>query len=166
MLLILQNGLYCLLFFLLVKCAVRDNGMNCLYFYPKAYIAEAQRRGLADQKTIMKQGKHFMIPFCIGMLAVLVVIISFWNRVTDFRTAYLQACLFLIVMNWFDGIVMDRLWVGHSHAWEIAGMEGVPYVKPWRTVLIKRSLGTVLYLIIALAVAGMVVLLGKFESLG
>ena len=161
MLLILQIGLYCLLFFLLVKCAVRDNGINCLYFYPKAYIEEAEKCGLADKEAVMKRGKYFMIPFCIAMLLVPVVIISVWNRVTDFRTAYLQACLFLIVMNWFDGIVMDRLWVEHSPIWKIAGMEGVPYVKPWKTVLIKRSLGTILYLIIALAVAGMVVLIGK-----
>ena len=161
MLLLLQIGLYCLLFFLLVKCAVRDNGMNCLYFYPKAYIEEAEKRGLAEQEAVMKQGKHFMIPFCIVMLLVPVGIISVWNRVTDFRTAYIQACLFLIVMNWFDGIVMDRLWVGRRPVWKIAGMDGVPYIKPWKDVLVKRSLGTVLYLIIALAVAGMVVLVGE-----
>ena len=83
MLLMLQIGLYCLLFFLLVKCAVRDDGMNCLYFYPKAYIEEAEN-------------------------------------------------------------VMDWLWVGRSPVWSIAGMEGVPYIKPWKDVLVKRSLGTFL----------------------
>ena len=30
-----QIVLYCLLYLLLVKCAVRDSGRNCLYFYPK-----------------------------------------------------------------------------------------------------------------------------------
>ena len=43
MLLIIQLVLYCLLFFLMVKAAVKDNGMNCLYFYPKEYLDEAQR---------------------------------------------------------------------------------------------------------------------------
>lgn len=38
MLLIIQLILYCLLFFLMVKAAVKDNGMNCLYFYPPAFI--------------------------------------------------------------------------------------------------------------------------------
>lgn len=38
-------------------------------------------------------------------------------------------------------------------------MEGVPYVKPWRNILIKRTLATVMYLIIALAVAGIAVLI-------
>ena len=49
MLLIIQLILYCLLFFLMVKAAVKDNGMNCLYFYPPAFIDEAARRGLADR---------------------------------------------------------------------------------------------------------------------
>lgn len=161
MMLLLQNVLYCLLFIGLVKCAVRDSGLNCLYFYPKEYIEEAHKRGTADKDAVMKKGKRFMIPFCIGLLVVLVLIISVWNHVTDFKTAYVQAYLFLVVMNWFDGIVLDRVWVGHSKVWVIEGMEGVPYIKSWKTVLVKRTLGTVLYLVIALAVAGVVVLIGK-----
>lgn len=50
-----QIVLYCLLYLLLVKCAVRDSGRNCLYFYPKEYIAEAQRRGIADRDEVMKK---------------------------------------------------------------------------------------------------------------
>ena len=162
MLLVIQNVGYCLLFLVLVKCAVRNSGLNCLYFYPREYIDEAQRRGIiVDKEAVMKKGKRFMIPFCIGLLVVLILIIACWNHVTDFKTAYLQAYLFLVVMNWFDGIVLDRVWVGHSRVWKIKGMEGVPYIKSWKTVLVKRTLGTILYLIIALAVAGAVVLVGK-----
>ena len=159
--LLLQNVLYCLLYFLLVKYAARDSGRNCLYFYPKEYLEEAHKRGIADKDAVMKQGTRFMTFFCIVIFVVLVAIIAFWNHVTDFKTAYLQSCLFLVVMNWFDGIVIDRIWVGHSKIWVIEGMEGVPYVKSWKTVLTKRILATILYLVIALVVAGVVVLLGK-----
>ena len=159
--LLLQLVLYCLLFILPVKCAVKSSGLNCLYFYPREYIEEAQRRGIAEKDAAMKKGKRFMIPFCLGLLIALILIISVWNGVTDFKTAYLQALLFLVVMNWFDGIVLDRLWVGHSKVWVIPGMEGVPYIKPWKTVLTKRTLGTVLYLVIAAMVAGIVVLVGR-----
>ena len=161
MMILLELVLYCLLFFLLVKGAARNSGRNCLYFYSKEYLDEAQKRGIADKEATMKKGKHFMIPFCIVMLIVLVLILSVWHQVTDFKTAYLQAYLFLVVMNWFDGIVIDRLWVGHSKIWHINGMEGIPYVKPWKTVLIKRGAATVLYLVVALVVAGIVELLGK-----
>ena len=43
----------------------------------------------------------------------------------DFKTAYLQACLFLVAMNWFDGIVIDRLWVEHSRIWHIFVVAGI-----------------------------------------
>lgn len=161
MMLFLQNVLYCLLYIFLVKCAARNSGLNCLYFYPDEYIDEAHRRGVADKDAAMKKGKRFMIPFCIIIFVAVVMIISGWNRVTDFKTAYFQAALFLVVVNWFDGIVIDRLWVGHSKIWKIKGMEGIPYVKPWKTVLIKRILSTVMYLIIAFVIAGIVVLIGK-----
>ena len=160
MLLLLQNVLYCLLYASLIKCAVRNDGRNCLYFYPKEYIEEAQKRGIADKETVMKRSKWFMIPFCIIIFVALILIISVWNHVMDFKTAYLQACLFLVVMNWFDGIIIDRLWVGHSKIWKIEGMEGVQYLKSWKTIFIRRSAGTVLYLLIALAVAGIVVMIG------
>ena len=94
MLLLLQNVLYCLLYASLIKCAVRNDGRNCLYFYPKEYIEEAQKRGIADKETVMKRSKWFMIPFCIIIFVALILIISVWNHVMDFKTAYLQACLF------------------------------------------------------------------------
>ena len=161
MLLVLQNVLFCLLFISLVKCAARNNGLNCLYFYPKEYIEEAHKRGLADKDATMKKGKRFMIPFCIVMLVVLILIIAVWNHVTDFKTAYLQTVLFLVVMNWFDGIVLDKLWVGHSKIWIIEGMEGINYTDPWKKILIKRGLATIMYLVLAFAVAGLIVLIGK-----
>ena len=89
MLLLLQNVLYCLLYASLIKCAVRNDGRNCLYFYPKEYIEEAQKRGIADKETVMKRSKWFMIPFCIIIFVALILIISVWNHVMDFKTAYL-----------------------------------------------------------------------------
>lgn len=158
---VLQNILYCLLFIGLVKCAVRNNGLNCLYFYPPEFIEEAQKRGIADKEVTMKKGKQFMIPFCIVIFFILVPVIACWNHVTDFKTAFIQAYILLVVMNWFDGIVLDRLWVGHSKVWVIEGMEGVPYIKPWKSVLIKRTLAMILYLAVAALIAGLVVLVGR-----
>ena len=161
MIILLQLILYCLLFFLLVKCAARNNGLNCLYFYSDEY-KQAKKRGIVtDLDAVKKKGKKFMIPFCIVMLIALILIIAVWNNVTDFKTAYIQTVLFLVVMNWFDGIVIDRIWVGSSKIWKIEGMEGVPYVKSWKTIFTRRGLGTILYFIIALAVAGLIVLIGR-----
>lgn len=161
MLLLLQIILCCLLYLALVKCAVRDSGRNCLYFYPDAYLDEAQRRGIADKTEELRKGKRFMTFFCLVIFVVLIAVIAEWNGVKDFKTASFETYLFLMVVNWFDGFVIDLLWVGHSKIWRIEGMESVPYVKLWRTVYTKRSAATALYLLVAAAVGGIVVLIGK-----
>lgn len=45
----------CLLFFLLVRYAVKNDGLNCIYFYPQTYIDEARKRGLTEKDTAMKK---------------------------------------------------------------------------------------------------------------
>ena len=127
-------------------------------FYPQEFLDEAQRRGIANKDEEMHKGKHFMTFFCLVIFAALIAIIAGWNGVKDFHTACVEAYLFLVVVNWFDSIVIDLLWVGHSSIWRI---EGIPYVKPWRMVVIKRSAAMTLYLLVAAAIGGIVVLIGK-----
>ena len=110
MLLLLQIILCCLLYLALVKCAVRDSGRNCLYFYPDAYLDEAQRRGIADKTEELRKGKRFMTFFCLVIFVVLIAVIAGWNGVKDFKTASFETYLFLVVVNWFDGFVIDLLW--------------------------------------------------------
>ena len=100
-----------------------------------------------------------MIPFFLVMLAALVLIIGVWNRVSDFKLAYLLSLLFLEVMNWYDGIVIDRLWVGHSRFWLLPGCEDIPYVQTWAQVLKKRTILTLIWIVGAPLVAGIVVTL-------
>ena len=100
-----------------------------------------------------------MIPFLLVLLAALLLIIGLWNGIHDFRPAYFQALLFLEVMNWFDGIVIDRLWVGHSKLWVIPGTEDIPFVQTWPQVLKKRGILTAIWIVGAAIVAGIVVLI-------
>ena len=76
MLLLLQIILCCLLYLALVKCAVRDSGRNCLYFYPDAYLDEAQKRGIADKTEELRKGKRFMTFFCLVIFVVLIAVIA------------------------------------------------------------------------------------------
>ena len=62
-------------------------------------------------------------------------------------------------MNWYDGIVIDRLWVGHSRFWIIPGTEEIPFVQTWQQVLKKRAILTLIWIVGAALVAGIVVLL-------
>ncbi|MCR4645496.1 MAG: hypothetical protein K5695_08845 [Oscillospiraceae bacterium] len=157
----LQLCLYCLLFTAMVRYSVRGGAINGLYFYPKAVQERAYKIGLTDRETVKKQRKRFMTLFYIVMLAALVLIIAVWNHISDFRNAYLQALLFLEVMNLYDGVVIDKLWVGYSKFWILKGTEDIPFVQTWAQVLKKRSFLALIWVIGAAIAAGIVVLLAK-----
>ncbi len=152
--LVIQLILFCALFTLMVKLAVGNNALNGLYFYPRPVQEKVYELGLADRQAVSDRRKRFMILFFAVMLAALVLIIGLWNKVSDFNTAYLQALLFLEVMNWYDGIVIDRLWVGHSRFWIIPGTEEIPFVQTWQQVLRKRSVLSLIWVAGAALVAG------------
>ena len=154
---LLQLILFCVLFTLMVKIAVGNNAVNGLYFYPRPVQERAFEIGLTDPETVARKRKRFMIPFFLVMLIALVLIIGLWNRVKTLWPAYLQALVFLEVMNWYDGIVIDRLWVGHSSFWIIPGTEDIPFVKPWKQILKERGILTFIWIIGAAAAAGITV---------
>lgn len=148
----------------MVRISVRGGAVNGLYFYPKPVQERAYEIGLTDRETVKRQRRRFMTAFYIVMLAALVLIILVWNQVSDFKSAYLQALLFLEVMNIYDGIVIDKLWVGHGKFWILPGTEDIPFVQTWGQVAKKRSILALIWLIGAAIVAGIVILLAKLIS--
>ena len=156
---VLQLILFCALFALMVKLAVRNDALNALYFYPKPVQERVYELGLTDRETVARKRKQFMIPFMIVMLCALLLIIGLWNGIRDFRPAYFQALLFLEVMNWFDGIVIDRLWVGHSKLWVIPETVDIPFVQTWKQVFKKRMILTLIWIVGAAIVAGFIALI-------
>ena len=155
---VLQLILFCALFTLMVKIGVGNNALNGLYFYPKPVQEKVYELGLTDRETVAKKRKRFMIAFFAVMAAALILIIRVWNGIQGFWAAYLQALLFLEVMNWYDGIVIDRLWVGHSRFWVIPGTEEIPFVQTWPQVLKKRGILTLIWIAGAALIAGIVML--------
>ena len=139
-------------------CRARRS-IDGLYFYPKEVQERAIARGLTSRETIDRKRKVFMTEFYIVMLVTLLLIIGVWNGVSDFGTAYWQGLLFLEVMNIYDGIVIDKLWVGYSKFWVIPGLEDIPYVQTWAQMAKKRGVLTVIWLIGSFLVAGIVALL-------
>lgn len=156
---LLQIILFLALYTGMVAFAVRGGAINALFFYPKPVQERAFAIGLADREDIRRKSVRFMTSFIIVLLAALLLFIGLWNCVSDFKTAYWQALLFLEVSNWYDGIVIDRLWVGHSKFWIIAGTEDIPFVKRWKEILLKRTLVSLVWLAGAVVVAALAVLI-------
>ena len=156
---IIQLILYCALFTLMVKLGVGNSALNGLFFYPKPVQDKVYALGLTDRETVGRKRKRFMTAFFTVMAVALVLIIRVWNGIHAFQHAYWQALLFLEVMNWYDGIVIDRLWVGYSAFWVIPGTEDIPFVQTWPQVLKKRGILTAIWVAGAAVVAGIAILI-------
>ena len=156
---VIQLLFFCFLFTAMVRIAVIGGAVNGLYFYSKPIQDRVIAMGLTERETVSRKRKRFMIPFFLVMLSALLLIIGLWNGVNDFKNAYLQALLFLEIMNWYDGIVIDKLWVGHSSFWVIPGTEDLPFVQTWTQILKKRGILTLIWIAGAAIVAGLIVLI-------
>ena len=157
--LVFQLLLYCALFTLMVMFAVRGGAIDGLYFYPKPVQERAYEIGLTDRNTVRRKRKIFMAEFYIVMAVALILIVGLWNGVKDFKMADWQSLLFLEVMNWYDGIVIDKIWVGYSKFWALPGCEDIPYVQTWTQMLKKRAILTLIWLAGAAIVAWLVILI-------
>lgn len=164
MIIVIQLILFCLLFTLMVRYSVRGGAVNGLFYYPKTVQKRAFEIGLSTEEEMKKKRKIFMTEFYAVMGIALILIISLWNKVTDFKTAYLQALLFLEVMNWYDGIVIDKIWVGFSKFWILPGCEDITYVQTWKQMFKKRIILTLIWVAGAAIVAGIAVFISKLTT--
>lgn len=164
MITVIQLILFCLLFTLMVRYSVRGGAVNGLFYYPKTVQERAFEICLSTREEMKKKRKVFMTEFYAVMGVALVLIIAVWNKVTDFKTAYIQALLFLEVMNWYDGIVIDKIWVGHSKFWILPGCEDLSFVQTWKQMFKKRIILTLIWVAGAAVVAGIVVLISRFTT--
>lgn len=155
----LQLALYCLLFTAMVKLSVLGGAADGLFYYPKPVQERAIALGLSTRETIDRRFRRFMTAFYLVMAAALVLIIGWWNHISAFWPAYCQALLFLEVMNVYDGIVIDKLWVGRSKFWILPGLEDIPFVQTWKQVLKKRCKLALVWVAGAALIAGLVTLI-------
>ena len=155
---ILQLMIYCLIFTGMVLFSVRNGAIDGLYYYPKTVQDRAIEIGLISRDEMNLKRKIFMTEFYVVMLISLVLIIGAWDHISDFKTAYLYALLFLEVMNWYDGIIIDKVWVGHSRFWILKGCEDLPYIQTVGQMVKKRLFLSLIWIAGAAIVAGIVVL--------
>ena len=150
---------YCVVFTALIRLFAGNSPLDCLYFYPKEVQNRVYELKLADREEISRKRKTFLIVFINIMAVLLVAMIRYVNDVHDFRTAYLQSLLFLEVMNWYDGIVIDRIWVANDPFWLIKEVKDIPYVQTWKQVLKKRGILSAIWIVCSLITATIIIIL-------
>lgn len=157
--LFLQVVLYCLLFTLLVALSFRGNAINIIYFYPKSVIDKVVEFGYTDYKTVKRNKVIFYSLFIILMFGSLILIVGLWNKINDFKKAFIQLNIFLQSWNIFDGAVMDILWTKNSKNLKIKGIEDREYIPSVLDVIKKRIIFIPVLFLVALILAKIIVLI-------
>ena len=158
---IIENVIFLGIFTLLVRLYAIGGAINAVFFYPKEYQHLAVERGLTTEEHIKKRHRIFLSTFILALLIILITIIGIINKAATFKSAYLESLLFLEIMNVFDGIVIDKIWVAYSKLWRIDGMEDMPFVQTWKQVLKKRLTLAVMWIPLSTVTAGLALLLNR-----
>ena len=145
--------LYCAVFTVLVKIFAGKSPLDCLYFYPKRVQERVYELGLTDEETVRKKRKVFLIVFTLSMLVLLIIAVRYLEGVRDLKTAYFRCLLFLEVMNIFDGIVIDKIWVAKDPFWKIEEVKEIPYVQTWKEVFVKRGKLALIWIVLGIVPA-------------
>ncbi len=150
---------FCAFFTFLVKVFAGKSPLDCLYFYPEEYQEKVYELGLTDRETVDRKRKIFRCGFISLVLILLILLVRYLEGAHDVKTAYLCCLLYLEVMNWYDGIVIDNVVVAKDPFWNIAEVKGIPYVQTWTEVLKKRVILSLIWIVFAVIPAWIVILL-------
>ena len=133
--------------------------MRGIFFYPKEIQQRVFELGLTTKEEAKRRKVIFFTILVIGIAVLPVIFIGVWSNISDFKTAFIQAVIFLEAMNLYDGIVVDEIWVRFSKFWIIKGAEDIPHVKKLSFVLAERLIMSAVYIPVAAGLAKLAVML-------
>ena len=107
-------------------------GLVC--FYEKDVKDRVVQMGLTTSKKIMLSSLAVMLALFIPLVTFVPVSVYFYNEWVNFGFVgfwdyFWQLLGIYMIMNLFDRIIIDEVWVCHTKAWIIPGTEDLmPYI--------------------------------------
>ncbi|MCM1578379.1 MAG: hypothetical protein NC078_06240 [Ruminococcus sp.] len=144
--LFLQVIIYLFAFTAAVKLLVLHDPLRGIFFYPKEIQEYAFEKGLTSREEAKRRRRIFFIFFVLGLALLPIIFVGVWSGITDFKTAFVHTLVLLEVMNWFDGIIIDQVWVRFDKFWEIKGAENMRRTKTLAFMLTERLIMTAVYI--------------------
>lgn len=157
MTILIECVVLCALFTLAVGTASLKDPLAGVHNWPPAIQRRAQELGLiqAEQMAGLKKVYAKKLAASLGIAVVFAAIVLFVNGARSLAAGFGYSYLIWTVVNWYDALVIDCLWVCHDRRVRIPGTEDMKeYLDYWFHM--KESLkGQVLGLPVALLAGGL-----------
>jgi len=147
------------LLYLICAIGIRNGAVGMVHLYDKKVQERVVELGLTTAQQIRKRSVLFRSLCLPGYLMYVLICVYRINGTRGFFAGFWQGFVILSIMNLIDRFLIDEYWVGHTKAWIIPGTEELPFVQTWPQVLKKRGILTLIWIVGAAIVAGIVVLL-------
>lgn len=151
---LLEGLILGILLVLICAVGIRNGAVGMVHLYHQDVQDRCVKMGLTTHEKIRKNSIVFKLCCIPGYITYILVCVYAINKAHGFLTGFWQLLVILSVMNLFDRIFVDGLWVGHTKAWTIPGTEDL---KPYITSSDKCKkwlFGTVGMAIISAALSG------------
>ncbi len=113
-----------------------------VHMYHKDVRDRCVEMGLTTHERIRKRNKLFKLSGVPLYIIYVLTAVYAVNGVREFLPGFLHIFAILSILNLFDRIFIDGLWVGHTKAWTIPGTEDLkPYINT-KDKIIKWITGT------------------------
>lgn len=158
---LIECVILCALFTLAVVTVSLKDPLAGVHNWPPAIQQRARELGLIREKQMAGSKAVYLkkLTAALVIAAIFVAAVYFFNGARSFVTGFGYSYLIWTVINWYDAIVIDCLWICHDKRVRIPGTENMKeYQDYWFHV--KGSLkGQIIGLPICLFVGGPTVIL-------
>lgn len=150
-----------LILFLACAIGIRNGAVGLVHLYHKDVQDRCVELGLTTYKKIMLHTVSFKSVVITIEIIYLILCVYGINGVRGFADGFLHTFAILSIMNLFDRLVIDELWVGHTNAWTIPGTEDLkPYITN-KDRGVKWIFGTAGFAAMSAALSGIMALILK-----
>lgn len=125
---------------------VRKNRLGGIHWYPKEVQQEAIKRRLVTENYIVRRNRLTRLVGLPIMAIIVLGSVFYINEARTWWTAAWQIYLMLFVLNLFDAIVVDYLWVRKTNYWLIPELADLEIAKPLNYLLKERAIAVLAYL--------------------
>lgn len=126
---IIEGLFLSVLLFLICAIGIRNGAVGMVHLYSQKVQNRCVELGLTTHNKIKRNSILFKIICIPGYITYVLLCVYLVNGAKGFLEGFWQLFVILSIMNLFDRLLIDNIWVGHTNAWTIPGTEDLkPYI--------------------------------------